>query len=298
MDLETCFDEFLDYMKSEKNASRYTIENYNCDFSIFLHFLSMNSIKPRIETITTPILRKYIAYLKIDKNYKTETIRRKIHSLKSFYNFMYSQEYIEKNPAFAIHAPKSIEKLPIYMSVDEIKKIISMPIKSNAEHALRDKCILETYALTGVRRSELAAINWEDIDFKTNILTIKYAKGKKQRQIPIMEPLISDLWAYLQTRLPIKNNAMFISELGNRISLTPLSQIFHKYVKLAGLEGKGYTIHKFRHSYATLLLQNGADLISIQKLLGHSDLNSTKIYTHVDIRHLKEEIKNFPLFNG
>ncbi|MFU0825454.1 tyrosine-type recombinase/integrase [Clostridium sp.] len=295
MQLQDCFNEFIDYMKSEKNASKYTLKSYESDFEVFSYFLSIKCIEPRVDTITTPILRKYITYLKNDKDYKVETIRRKINSTKSFFNFLVSQEYIDKNPTAAIHAPKSPERLPIYMTTEEIKSIISMPMKHNAEHGLRDKCILEALAMTGVRRSELVALNWEDIDFKNNIIIVKHAKGNKQRVIPITEPLISDIWAYLQTRLPLKNNAIFISELGNRLSFTPLNQLFHKYLKLAGLDDKGYTLHKFRHSYATLLLQNGADLISIKELMGHSDLNSTKIYTHVSTNHLKNEVRKLPL---
>ncbi|WP_246169832.1 tyrosine-type recombinase/integrase [Alkalibaculum sporogenes] len=181
------------------------------------------------------------------------------------------------------------------MSVQEIKALIEAPMKSNAEHALRDKCILEFYAMTGVRRAELQSLNWDNIDFGENIVTI-FGKGKKERRIPIGEPLVSDLWALLQTRLPLTNQAVLISEKGNRLSITPINQLFHKYLKFCHLEGKGYTLHKFRHSYATLLLKNGVDIMSIQKLLGHSDLNSTKIYTHINVDKLKQDVKKLPLF--
>jgi site-specific recombinase XerD len=121
MGLEDCFDEFIDYLKAEKNASHYTIENYNSDFHIFLHFLLSQGIEPRFDTITPPILRKYTTYLKNDKEYAVETIRRKIHSIKSFFNFLYSQEYISKNPTAGIHAPKSPERLPVYLQAEELK---------------------------------------------------------------------------------------------------------------------------------------------------------------------------------
>ena len=240
-------------------------------------------------------LRSYIIFLNKEKGYKNETIRRKIHSLKSFFNFLYSQEYIDKNPAIAIHALKSEERLPVYMSIEEIKALIKAPMKSNAEHGLRDKCILEMLAMTGMRRFELQSLSWDNIDFKENVISV-YGKGKKERKIPIQEPLVSDLWAYFQTRLPLTNQAVFISEKGNRLSISPIQQMFHKYLKFCGLDGKGYTLHKFRHSYATLLLENGVDIFSIQKLLGHSDLNSTKIYTHVNVNKLKQDVKKLPLF--
>lgn len=295
MKLEDCFEEFIDYLKAEKNASKYTIENYSSDFQIFLHFLASQNIEPTFYAITTPVLRKYTAYLKNDKDYAVETIRRKIHSIKSFFNFLYSQEYITKNPTAGIHAPKSPERLPIYMKSDEIKKLINAVMKDPSENSLRNKCIIETLAFTGMRRSELLSLNWENINFKECTITILNAKGKKQRVVPFTEPLTSSLWAYLQSRLPLTNKAVFISENGTRLSVTPLNQMFRRYLKLAGLNDKGYTIHKLRHSYASLLLQNGADLKSIQELLGHSDMNSTKIYTHTNMTHLKDQVRKFPL---
>lgn len=293
--LEDCFKEFIDYLKSEKNASKYTIENYTSDFDIFLHFLLSQGIEPGIDTITPPILRRYIAYLKNDKDYMVETIRRKIHSIKSYFNFLYSQEYISKNPTAGIHAPKSPDRLPIYLDANELKKLIAATMKHPSENSLRNKCAIETLIFTGLRRSELLFLDWDDIDFKSNTIKVRCGKGKKDRIVPISEPLISDLWAYLQSRLPLKNNAVFISSKGTRMSTTPLNQMFKRYLKISGLDGKGYTIHKLRHSYASLLLQNGADLKSIQELLGHSDMNSTKIYAHTNMTHLKEQVRKFPL---
>lgn len=295
MKLEDCFEEFIDYLKAEKNASKYTIENYSSDFQIFLHFLAIQYIEPTFYTINTPVLRKYIAYLKNDKDYAVETIRRKIHSVKSFFNFLYSQEYISKNPTESIHAPKSEDRLPVYLQAEELKKLISVTMKYPSENSLRNKCLIETLAFSGLRRSELLALNWKDIDFKNCTITVHCGKGKKDRIIPVTEPLVSDLWSYLQSRLPLKEDAVFISENGTRLSTTPLKQMFRRYLRLAGLDGKGYTIHKLRHSYASLLLQHGADLKSIQELLGHSDMNSTKIYTHTDMTHLKNQVRKFPL---
>ena len=295
MTIHDYFEDFINYLKAEKDASAFTIANYTSDFSIFLNFLASQDIKPTVDAITTPLLRKYTTFLKVDKNYEVETIRRKINSLRSFFKFLVSQEYIDKNPMAPIIAPKKPDRLPVYLQPDEIKLLISMPMKHSRDNKLRDKCIIETFVFTGLRRSELLSLNWQNIDFGNNTITVLNGKGKKQRVVPITEPLVSDLWAYLQTRLPLKDNAVFISNNGTRLSTTPLNQLFRRYLKLAGLTDKGYTIHKLRHSYGTLLLQNGADLVSIQHLMGHNDLNTTKIYTHVDMKHLKQEVKKFPL---
>lgn len=294
MTLFDYYDEFLDYLSAEKNASHHTLKNYASDFKLFFNFLQSNGIKPELETIDTPTIRKYISFLKNEKEFKNNTIRRKIHSLSSFFQYLLEQEYIMKNPMLPIHAPKIEQTIPVYLSREEIELLLNMPMKYGKENALRDKCILETFVYTGMRRQELLGLNWEDIDFGRQEIVVRKGKGKKQRMIPIKEPLVSDLWAYLQTRLPLTNNATFISETGNRLSPTSVQLMFTKYIKKAGLDGKGYTIHKLRHSFATHMIQNGADLITVQNILGHADLNNTKIYTHTDTNHLREQLDKLP----
>lgn len=294
MSINEHFNEFIDYLSSEKNISKYTKENYSSDFKIFLNFLSSNSLKSELEAITTPILRKYFSYLKNEKQYQNQTMRRKIHSLSSFFKFLLEQEYIEKNPMLPIHAPKLECKVPIYLKENDIKTLIKATMQFGGEYALRDKCIIETFLLTGMRRQELLALNWVDIDFKQNTIVILKGKGKKQRIVPMTEPLISDLWAYLQTRLPLENQAVFISATTNRMSRTSVEILFRKYLKKTGLTDKGYTIHKLRHTFASMLIKKNANLLTVQKLLGHSDLNSTKIYTHIDTEYLRKEVEKLP----
>jgi site-specific recombinase XerD len=194
-----------------------------------------------------------------------------------------------------IHAPKAPDTVPVYLKPDEVKRLISLPEKYSRNNKLRDKCILETFVFTGIRRNELLSLDWDDIDFKSDTLKVRKGKGKKQRIIPITDPLSSDLWDYLQSRLPLKDRAMFTSFYGTRLTATPLSQTFRRYLKIAGLDQKGITLHKLRHTFATLLIQQGVDLMSIKELLGHEDLNSTKIYTHVDTSHLRKQVEKINL---
>jgi len=294
MKLEKCFQEFLDYLVAERDASPYTITGYKNDFKFFFEFLSHENIPMLADTITTPDIRRYLTYIKSEKNYSVSSMRRKIHSLKSFYNFLLSQEYVNKSPMMPIKAPKDTDKVPIYMQPEEIISLIQAPFRHGGENALRDKCIIETFAFSGIRRNELCFLDWDRICFKNYTIKVK-GKGKKERVIPISEPLVSDLWAYLNSRLPLTERAVFTWPEGGRITSRTVNRMFSKYVKLAGLEGKGYSPHKLRHSYATLLLQNGADLISIKELLGHEDLNSTKVYTKTDMTHLRTQVQKFPL---
>lgn len=295
MNINDYFNEFIGYLKSEKNASNHTVKNYETDFKIFNEFMSLNNLEINIEKITTPILRRYIIFLKQDKKYANQTLRRKIHSLSSFFKFLTEQEYIEKNPMLPIHAPKEEERMPIYMTESDIQTLLKTIQREGGEYALAHKCFIKTLIYTGIRRQEALVLDWDDIDFKTQTIKIRKGKGKKERIIPMPDTLTSDLWAYLQTRLPLKNRAVFLSQAGNRLTPTPANALFRRYIEKAGLTGKGYTLHKLRHTYATLLIKNNVDLLSVQKLLGHSDLNSTKIYTHINTDFLKQQVEKIDL---
>lgn len=288
--LENYYANFIDFMKSEKNCSASTVSSYWTDFYIFKEFLSKQKINITLDNITTSVLRQYLAYIKLEKGYANGTIRRKIHSLSSFFKYLIDIEVIDKNPMLPIHAPKQENHTPIYFDEKEIERLLSAPERYARfpHHILRDRVILMTLFYTGCRRAELLAINFDDINFGTRVLTIRQGKGKKDRLIPLADELNEILWEYLQTRLPLKDNALIISDNDTRMSIGNLQTLFKRYLKKCGLEDKGLTIHKTRHTFATTLLKNGADLIAIKDLLGHEDLNSTKIYVHTDTRHLRK----------
>lgn len=291
MYLDYYYDEFLDYLRAEKDVSHHTIKNYTGDFNQFINFLNSKSITPKLNIVTTQVIRRYISHLKNERDFSTYTIRRRIHSLSSYFKYLMEQEYLSKNPMLSIHAPKEPETVPKYLSKEEINLLLDMPQKYSPDHALRNKVILETFLYTGIRRQELLGLNWDDIDFGEKTLTVKFGKGKKQRIIPIGEPLLSDLWKYLQNRLPLTIQAVFISDYGNRLSVTALSQFVRRYMKILGFDKKGYTIHTLRHTFASHLAQNETSILTIQKLLGHSDLNTTQIYAHINTKHMREEVE-------
>lgn len=287
------FKEFLGYLSAEKNASDMTKSSYKSDHKIFCEFLENNGIT-EFEKITTPVLRRYVIFLKADKKYQNKTIRRKIHSLSSFYKFLLEQEYIERNPMLPIHAPKEEEKLPIYMSPEEVEALISAAWRYGGVNALRNKCFIKTLAHTGMRRREALALDWECVDFSKNTITVRSGKGKKDRMLPMTESLATDLWAYLQTRLPLQCHAVFISSTtGQRLTPSPSNEIFRRSIRKAGLSGKKYTPHTLRHTYATMLARN-SDVSYIQKLLGHADLSTTMIYTHLSMDKLHEQVQKLP----
>ncbi len=219
-ELENGYQEFLNYLESEKNASTSTITSYKTDFGIFTHFLALTGTEPTFHTMGTPLIRRYISYLKQDKKFATSTLRRKIHSLSSFFKFLIEQEYIEKNPMLAIHAPKKEQKLPVYLKENEIKRLVEAPREYARfdTHQLRDKVMIELLVYTGARKSEVLALDWDDIDFGKKTIHIRKGKGKKERIVPLIEPLYTDMWEYLQSRLPLSNRAVLLSDKGNRLS--------------------------------------------------------------------------------
>lgn len=296
-ELQTVYSEFLDHMRAEKNASESTIVSYVTDFKTFEKFLLLQGIEPKLQSILTRDLRKYVSYLKIGKEYSNATVRRKIHSLSSFFKFALEMEYIDKNPMLPIHAPKLEERLPIYIKENDLRKLLEAPKKYArfASHVNRDRVMMSLLIYTGARKSEILNLNWSDIDFKEQVVHIKKGKGKKDRDIPLLEPLAIALLDYYNERKPKIEEPILLSDNNTRLSKTAFQTLFRRYLTKCGLANKHYTIHKCRHSFATLLYQNGVDILTIQKLLGHSDLNSTKIYTHVTNEHMKEEVKKFPV---
>ncbi|NYB73503.1 tyrosine-type recombinase/integrase [Sedimentibacter hydroxybenzoicus DSM 7310] len=296
-ELEIYFEYFLDYQKSENNCSEATVKSYKYDFSNIIEFLNIIQVEPQINLITTAILRRFITFLKENKKFATNTVRRKIHCLASFFKYLIETEYIDKNPMAPIKAPKEEKKLPIYIKVNELQRLMDAPEKYARfpENRLRDKVMVELFIFTGGRRAEVNGLNFDDIDFGRDTITIRKGKGNKSRVIPLVEPLKTDLWNYLNERLPLTNRAIIISSRGTRMSMSNMHVLFKTYLKKCGLGSKDYSFHKCRHAFASLLHQQGVDLLEIKELLGHEDINTTTIYTHTNINHLKNAVEKFPL---
>jgi len=292
----TIYQEFLDNMISEKNASTATVTSYKTDYKTFLGFLG-DSPKHGLCTITTRELRQYVNYLKMDEQYSNCTVRRKIHSLSSFYKYAMEMKYIDNNPMLPIHAPKLEERIPIYINENDLRKLLEAPKKYArfTNHINRDRVMMALLAYTGGRKTEIRNLNWCNIDFKQQVVHIIKGKGKKDREIPLIQPLAVALLDYYNERHPQANEPILLSDSNRRMSNTDFQNLFRRYLRKCGLSKKGYSPHKCRHAFATLLYQNGVDIFTIQKMLGHSDLNSTKIYTHITNSHMKEEMAKFPV---
>lgn len=293
--LEDLHEEFINHQVVEKDISKYTKENYTSDLNIFLNFLSKQGIKPVVTELNKNLLRKYFQYLKFEKEYATATMRRKIHSLSSFVKFLHEEEYIPQNYMAGIKAPKAPKELPIYVTNEDMEKMLASVDKLGENFILRDKCMLLLLFLTGGRRSELINLRWKDINFKDMTINIVKGKGNKSRQVPMLPPLNVYLKALLDERKCDKHDYVLYSNAYNKMSTTTMNVIFRKYIRENGLDGKGYTLHKCRHAFATNLARENIDSLDIAQILGHEDLGTTKRYVHLVSRDFGERIRNLEM---
>lgn len=281
--IDRFIDKFLNYLKIEKNMSPHTVLNYSIDLRDFAIFLGEAVDIDRIDYLT---IRRFLAELKV-KNYSKRTVARKLACLRSFFRFLYREGHVKTNPISGVSTPKLDKKLPVFLDEGEIAKLIEAPSKDDAS-GLRDKAILETLYSSGLRISELVGLNAEDVDFIGGVLKI-FGKGRKERLVPIGDCALKAIRAYMGRRGPAcdsSKKAVFLNKSGSRLTDRSVRRILDKYIRITSLK-EDVSPHMLRHSFATHLLNRGADLRSVQELLGHMNLSTTQIYTHVTSERLK-----------
>jgi len=289
--LYSAIDGFLRYLKIERNASELTLKSYSEDFNSLFDYL-----RDRVGGITEPAqleianLRGYVAYLH-ECDYAKSTIARRLACLRSFLKYCHREGLVTSNPAKALRTPRAGRKLPHFLTTTEIVKLLDAPPANDAE-GLRDRALLETMYSGGLRVAELVGLNIDQWDRDANILRV-FGKGKKERIAPVGRYAAKALHAWLQVRQPAENAgpsdkaAMFLNRLGTRLTTRSVGRMIEKYLLQTGLNLKT-SPHTLRHSFATHLLDGGADLRSVQEMLGHKSLTTTQIYTHVSTQRLKE----------
>jgi tyrosine recombinase XerC len=271
-------DKYLTYLEIEKNYSPHTLLNYRLDLEEFIKFLKDSPIE-KVEYFT---LRKFLAELKA-KNHMPRTLARKVSSLRSFYKFLQREGYIKNNPAVLVQTPKLDKKLPKFLTEDEMTRFIEAP--DIVKHfGRRDRAILETLYSAGLRVSELVSLNVDHVDLIGNIVKVA-GKGKKERLVPIGDKAVDAIKDYLDHR-ESEAAALFLNKNGTRLSTRSICNLTHKYIRQISVQ-TNVSPHVLRHSFATHLLNRGADLRSVQELLGHVNLSTTQIYTHVTTERLK-----------
>ncbi len=283
MTLDHCRERFLVHLQGEKNASPHTVKNYSIDLYEFLSLV----LGKKIHEVDHLDIRKFLAHLK-EKGFSKSTISRKLACLRSFFKFLTRESVVPANPAAGIATPKREKKLPVFLEVQEVENLLDA-VSGTKLAEKRDRALLETLYSSGIRVSELVGLNIEDADTLGGVLKIR-GKGKKERMVPIGKKAQETLQDYLEGRnheLRKPNGALFLNKSGTRLTDRSVRRVLLKYARKASLT-KRLSPHMLRHSFATHLLDRGADLRSVQELLGHESLSTTQIYTHVTTKRLKE----------
>jgi integrase/recombinase XerC len=285
-------DTFLQYLQAEKNMSSKTVKAYNSDWQDFLSFLEeeikLSSHTVHVEDVDHGVVRKYLAFLNYKGLTKT-TMARRLASLKSFFRYLLRKEIILQNPLVHVATPKIPKKLPKYLEQKEMTRVLEQP-SAATETGIRDKAILELLYGAGIRVSELVMLDTEHLDLRYGFVRV-FGKGSKERLVPIGKPAVEALEQYLKVARPLwanpDNPALFVNQKGGRLSDRSVRTFVQKYCQEAHTR-EYISPHGFRHSFATHLLDNGADLRVVQELLGHSKISSTQVYTHVSRSKLRK----------
>ena len=292
--MELFLKEYLAHIKLEKNLSQNTVVSYKNDINAFISFLKdLNVDDP--SNITSDHIRGFFKVLK-EIGLSGSSSARYFSSLKGFFLYLLKNKYIVKNPIEKITAPKTSKKLPGVLNIPEIEKILSAP-EIEDKLGLRDKTILELFYACGTRVSELINLKVNDLFLDDEIIRV-FGKGSKERLIPIGSSAIKWIGEYLKKSRPLlmkkskSENNLFLNSRGAKLSRMGVWKIIDKYVKQAGINKEVHP-HTFRHSFATHLLEGGADLRAVQEMLGHADISTTQIYTHIDRDYIKQVHKQY-----
>ena len=278
-------DSFLDSLYIEKGLSNNTVSSYQNDIKSFFLWLDENSFNPL--NINASDVNNYVSKLFGD-GLKSSSVNRKISAIKSFYIFLQKKKIIMKSPIADIVMPKQEKYLPVSMSEEEVERLLNSP-DLNIQIERRDKAMIEVLYATGIRISELTNLKLTDLDINRSVLKV-FGKGSKERLVPFGEKAAESLNLYLTDRKDLKSKEIFLSNRGTKISRSAFWQRIKIYTKRENLK-ISISPHTLRHAFATHLLNRGADLRSVQILLGHSDLSTTQIYTHIAKQRLGEILK-------
>ncbi|GEN82038.1 tyrosine recombinase XerC [Sporosarcina luteola] len=285
-------DEYISYIRLEKNYSSRTVSEYSNDIQEFFSFLKQEEIT-ELNDIEYPEARLYVTRM-YDKGLSRKTISRKISSIRSFYKFSNARFGINDSAFRLLHHPKKEERLPAFFYEEELEALFNS-CQGDDPKSLRNKALLELFYATGIRVSELTSIELSDIDNSLGIVKVM-GKGRKERYVPFGSFAQSALESYMKNSRPLlmkkKNHqSLFVNLRGDPITDRGVRHVLNMMMEEAAIDGKIYP-HMIRHSFATHMLSNGADMRTVQELLGHSQLSSTQVYTHITKEHLRKTYMN------
>ena len=279
--MQEIFNKYVNYLEAERNASPYTVRNYTTDLLDFFHFLRDKKIDS-LKKVDRHVLRDYLSRL-MEQGFVKASIARKLSAIRSFYRYLLREEMIATNPIATTSSPKLDKRLPSFLTAEEINRLLEAPDLSTPQ-GQRDRALIELLYASGLRVSELANLKLEQVNLETCEIRV-WGKGSKERVVLMGKPAATALITYLSQGRPRllaekRSNALFLNRYGQRLIERRVQRILEKYAGIAGISKRVHP-HMLRHTFATHLLDGGADLRVVQELLGHANLSSTQIYTHV-----------------
>ena len=276
-------EKYFHKLRHERHLSAHTLSNYSRDLQRFSQFLDTNKIE-NWDQVDEACIRQFIAQ-RHRQQISARSSQRELSALRSFFNYLISEQQLNFNPAQTVQAPKAKQALPKTLDVDQMQQLVE--IKTDTPLAVRDKAILELFYSCGLRLSELIGLDLPKLDLKQALVTVT-GKGNKTRTVPIGRKAVAALHAWLQIRgdyIKEATPAVFVSERGTRLSPRSIQQRLRHWAQVQGMASH-VPPHMLRHSFASHILESSGDLRAVQELLGHSDINTTQIYTHLDFQHL------------
>ncbi|MBU1097262.1 MAG: site-specific tyrosine recombinase XerD [Bacteroidetes bacterium] len=292
--MEQFLKEYLTYVRLEKNLSENSVQSYKNDLSKFILYLKKAGIED-FNDVNTTLIGEYFVKMRKEE-LSGSTSARYLSSFKGFFSYLYDQSYIQKDPTDILTSSRRRRSLPTVLSVREINNILDCPDTNNIL-GVRDRAMLELCYSSGLRVSELINLKKTDLYFNNDVIRVM-GKGSKQRIVPVGRSAVKWVTEYLlKSRISLENkiksgNTIFLNRRGAKLSRMGVWKIFNNYAKEAGIK-KNVHPHTFRHSFATHLIEGGANLRAVQEMLGHADISTTQIYTHIDRDFVKQVHKDF-----
>ncbi len=284
-------DQFLHYLKNERLYSDYTLEAYRNDLAQFIEFAERKNNDQTVEPeeVKTLLIRTFLGHL-LKLGLQKRSITRKLSAIKSFFKYLFRNELIQVNPATIVSGPRLDRRLPVVLSMEQARQVMTLPPDDSFE-GLRDRAILELLYGSGLRLGELLALTLEKVDFASELIRVM-GKRQKERLLPLGTYARRALETYLTAReseigRPKANSVVFVNSRGEALYPLAVQKMAKAYMQELS-EQRGLSPHVLRHSFATHLLDNGADLFAVKELLGHESLSTTQIYTHVSMERLKD----------
>ncbi len=290
--MDETIDRYLSYLRVEKGLATHSLSAYGSDLADFSRYLERHH-QTSVKKVTSSLILDYLLSL---KRLKGRSLARHLITLRGFFRYLVSEEVIPKNPATELDLPKGGRKLPDFLSLEEVDRILKIPAGDSPEE-FRNRAMLDLLYATGLRVSELVSLTLNEVDREAGFLRTM-GKGSKERVVPVGRSALASLQTYLdgprnQLTKGKALDPLFPTRRGRKMTRQMFWQILRNYARRAGIRRR-VTPHMFRHSFATHLLERGADLRSVQAMLGHADISTTQIYTHLNLRHLKEIASRHP----